>query len=418
MRPGDMATTTMTSTTEKKRPRRPRRNHIVPESGSLYDVMHEHQGLSLFVLPICWTDLHTRLLGCRFVQLPPQNTPTPSSSNSPRRSPARTSPTVVEIGRYLDTLMTTETSRNIMMKNRALRNIMMTLFPDHLSKPKAGLAELDLRFGGRLYQKAVRCQVLWKHPDACLSFDSATTWTSSRSTNQLLASMNVTVAANDAPILAYVSRSNLDCIRNNCFRIAPGPMKSYNGPVHQLQKLRSKHLIPSNPDEDQYFIAAMIAMAQKTVYADGLRSNIISPRDVKVRLFTVSEEENTFLVYTATVPAAFLMMFHEPHKAPQENAKFDIEFTSVPVWPVLGLKERLGKALGEEVVGGFDELNIETYDEEEEEELTSIPQVTTSPKRRREALSEVLNASFSEDSNCDDPLGKRRCLEGRVGVVR
>lgn len=180
--------------------------------------------------------------------------------------------------------------------------------------------------------------------------------------------------------------------------------------------------MPSNRDEDPHFVATIIALAQQQVYQDGVRSNVMSPRDVTVRLFTTSEEDTSFIIYTATVPAAYLMMFHEPHKAPDANANLKIEYTHVPVWPVLGLKERLGQVLGTEVVGDFDPLSIDTFPDEDQQ-IVSVAE-TISPKRRREALSEVLNVSFSEDrdSNATEELQaihKRRCLEeGRVGLVR
>ncbi|KAH8677289.1 hypothetical protein BX600DRAFT_121529 [Xylariales sp. PMI_506] len=402
---------TMKATSEEKRCRRRRQLCTVPQRGSLWDIMHDHQGISLFVLPICWTDLHTRLLGCRFTSLSPQ----PTQYLTP---PHTYSSTLYGLERDISTIVSLETPRNILTKTRALRSIMSTLFPTHLSKPKSG-AELDLRFGKRLYPKAARVQVLWKHPDATMSFDSATTWTSSRSTSQLMASMHVNTGS-DAPILAYVSRSNLDHIRRNCFRIIGGPNKSYNWPVHRLQSLRSKNLIPSNPDEDPYFLAVIIALAQQAVYTDVSKSNIISPRTVKVRILTTAEEDEAFIVYTATVPAAFLMMFHEPDKAPAGDAEIKVDYTQVPLRPVLGLKERLGDVLGREVVGDFDPLNIDTFpDNEEDEDILNVTETT--PKRRRDVLSEVFNASFSEDreSSSGDIIRKRRCLEeGRVGVVR
>lgn len=411
--------TTVEDATDKGTKRSPRRHHTAPEIGSLWDIMHDHQGTSLYVLPICWTDMHTRLLGCRFVKQGPQQTPVPAASSSPRRSP-RTSATVVDIGSDLDSLMARDTPRNILSKTRALRNVISTLFPKNLCKPKTN-AELSLRFGNRVYQKATRAQVVWKHHDASMSFDSATTWTSSRSPSQLLASMSVNIAG-DAPVLAYVSRSNLNHIRHNCFRIIQGPNRTPNTPVHRLQTLRSKNLLPSNLDEDPHFVATIIALAQQQVYLDGARSSVMTPKDVTVRLFTTSEEDEAFIIYTATVPAAFLMMFHEPHKAPKASTELKIEYTHVPVWPVLGLKERLGQVLGSDVVGDFDPLNIETFPDDDQQ-ITSVAE-TVSPKRRREALSEVLNASFSEDreSNATEELhiiNKRRCLEeGRVGVVR
>jgi hypothetical protein len=161
----------------------------------------------------------------------------------------------------------------------------------------------------------------------------------------------------------------------------------------------------------------MIAMAQQSAYADLRSGTGFIPRNVKVRVLTVAEEENAFMVYTAIVPSAFLSMLHEPDTAPTGNSQIKVEYTQVPVWPVLGFKERLGKALGADVVGNFDGVPMDTY----EDEMVSVPH-STPPKRRREALSEVFNASFSEDRESECPgdlFGKRRCVEeGRVGVVR
>lgn len=221
-------------------------------------------------------------------------------------------------------------------------------------------------------------------------------------------------------MLAYISRSHLDHIRRNCFRIMSGPNRSFNGPVHRLQTLRSKNLMPSNADEDQYFVAAMVALAQQAVYADvQSRRTLFSPRDVEVRMITVAEEEECFIVYSAVVPAACVEMFDAPSKAPATTPDFTIKHTRVPVWPVLGLKERLGHVLGRDIVGDFNEHGMDTY----EDELTPLPE-TPSPKRRREVLSEVLNVSFSEDRDANSPgtndnmPKRRRIMEGRVGLVR
>ncbi|CAJ2511925.1 Uu.00g075500.m01.CDS01 [Anthostomella pinea] len=411
---------TTVPTTETKR-RRMRRKHIRPEVGSFLDILHDHSGTSLFVLPICWTDLHTRLLGCNFTQLPAHNLPMPAhkflmppSTPSPRRS-QRTPETVVTIGRGLDILMSTDGSMPVQTKTRALRTILSTFFRNHLSTTKA-CPDLDIRFGQRTYSKAVRCQAIWKQPDtSAMSFNSATTWTSSRSASQLMSSMTVNLA-NDTPILAYVSRSHLDHIRRHCFRVLSGPNRSFNGPVHRLQQLRSRNLIPGNIDEDQYFVAVMIAMAQQQVYTDVMMGAGFTPKSVKTCVLTISEEGHSFIVYSATVPAAFLVMLDQPDKAPKGDTQIKIEYSQAPVWPVLGLKERLGKALGKDIVGDFDGVSMDTY----EDELPVTPE-STSPKRRREVLSEVFNASFSEDRESESPgnVFKRRCIaEGRVGVVR
>ncbi|KAI1084779.1 hypothetical protein F5B20DRAFT_221069 [Whalleya microplaca] len=399
-----------------------RTRHIpkTPEIGSLYDILHDHSGTSLFVLPICWTDIHTRLLGCQFVQLPAQTIPVPPAASSPRKSPQQPTPSIiVNIGRDLDTLMNGR--KPVGRKNQALQGILSTLFPNQLTRTKP-CPELGIRFGSRFYRRAARCHIIWKHPDTTAqSFDSATTWTSSRSTSQLLASMTVNVS-NDAPMLAYVGRRHLHDIRRTCFRVVSAPNDSYNGPVHRLQIRRSKKLIPDDPNEDPYLIAIMIGMAQQAVYGDIERGTGFEPRDVQVRVMTISDEEDSrahaFVVYTATVPAAFLRMFHEPDKAPRGDARIRITHVAVPVWPVLGLKERLGHVLGKDVVGvEFDGAKMDTF--EDGKQLSSLSRESTpSPKRRREALSEVFNASFSEDRDGDCQAGngvlggmKRRCLE-------
>ncbi|KAI1339959.1 hypothetical protein F5Y15DRAFT_60166 [Xylariaceae sp. FL0016] len=400
----------------KPKPKRitPRTKPICPEPGSLYDILHSHAGTSLYVLPICWTSMHTRLLGCRFVQMPAQTSPTPSTPLSPRRC-REIPPTVIDISRNLDSVLSTDGSRSIYIKNKALRGVLSTLFPNHLSNPEM-YADLDLRFGRKYYPRAVRCQTIWTHPEAsAMSFNSASTWTASHSASQLLASMTVDMVA-DTPMLAFVSRSHLNHVRRNCFRVLSGPNRTFNAPVHRLQTLRSKNLIPRNIDEDQYFIAITIAMAQKSVYGDMYRGTAFNPKDTKVRVLTVSEDESAFVVYTATVPATLLAMFDRPDQAPTGDMDFKLEYKQVPIWPVLGLKERLARALGKDIVGDFPANDsMETY----EHELAPAHHESTSPKRRREVLSEVFNASFSEDRDPDSPaLGKRRCIEGRVGVVR
>ncbi|KAI0484082.1 hypothetical protein GGR56DRAFT_612251 [Xylariaceae sp. FL0804] len=390
------------------RRRRIRRKHKSPEVGSLYDTMYDHAGESLFVLPICWTDFHKQLLGCRFIARPPHNTPTPSSKLSPQQLRETPIPIFYK-GRILDRLMSDNTT--ILAKTIALRDILRMMYPNHLSKSRYS-ADLDLRFGHRRYPNAVRCQWLWQ-PVTCASasFSSATTVTASQSASHMMASMSVNVA-NNGPVLAYVSRDYLKKIRTNCFRIARGPS---NAPVCRLQQLRSKNLMPKNADEDQYLIAVMIAMAQHSVYGNMWQGTDFEPRDTPVRVVTTSEGEENLIVYSATVPEALLMMFHDPDKAPRGNTQFEIEYARVPVWPVLGLKERLGQALGADVVGDFANVPMDTYENELQQPAT--PE-SASPKRRRGVLEEVLNASFSEDreSDCHGRVlgkrtGKRICLE-------
>ncbi|KAI8955121.1 hypothetical protein F4801DRAFT_529711 [Xylaria longipes] len=402
-------------TKRRKLGRRP----ISPAIGSLYDIMHDNAGVSLFLRPLYWTDLHTKLLNCRFVQLPPQTTPTPpslstpKSSSSSQRSP-RIPQTVVSIGKNLDTLMAPHTPfnmRDTREKDEAMAALLSTFYPRCFSDPLR-FADLDILFGPYLYRGAANCQLLWHHvdPDAnTMSFDSATTRAASqpvsRAASYSMASMDLT--ANNPSILAYVSRSHIDYIRRNFFRIIKGPNGAPNEPVFRMQSRRSQALIPKNLDEDPYFLGVMVAIAQQLVYTSMRTATGFAPRDVKVRMLTVAEEDEAFIVYTATVPRALLSMFHEPDTAPAGNSEVIVEHAHVPIWPVLGLKERLGKALGSDIVGEYDDSVMDTY----EEELAPVAEAG-SKKRGREALSEVFNGSFCDDcqhqSNSSSPSARRK----------
>ncbi|KAI0452890.1 hypothetical protein F5B21DRAFT_481494 [Xylaria acuta] len=408
-----------TKSTKVTKRRKLRRRPIRPAIGSLYDIMHDYAGVPLFIRPLYWTDLHTKLLSCRFMQLPPHATPTPPSSSTPKSSSSsqhspRIPQTVVSIGKHLDTLMATHTPvtmRDTGEKDMAMAALLSTFYPRCFSDPLR-FAELDMLFGPYLYRAAANCQLLWHRadPDAnTTSFDSATTRAASqpvsRAASYSMASMDMTT--DNSPIMAYVSRSHIDYIRKNFFRIAKGPNGAPNEPVSRLQSRRSKALIPKNADEDPYFIGVMVAMAQQSVYTNMRTATGFTPRDVKVRLLTVAEEDDAFIVYTATVPGALLSMFHKPDTAPTGNSEVIVEHAHVPVWPVLGLKERLGKALGSDVVGEYDDNVMDTY----EEEVAPVAEAG-SRKRGREALSEVFNGSFCEDcqyqSNNPSPSARKK----------
>ncbi|KAI1293264.1 hypothetical protein F5Y03DRAFT_387983 [Xylaria venustula] len=409
------------------KPRRRRRHRMLrPQPGSIYDILHDHAGLQLHVRPLGWTDLHAKLLNCRFVQLPPHDTPSPPSSlsssspsfsSSPSLSPPQTPPAVSSIGKTLDLLMSPDKPE--LPKTRALGKLLADFYPKTLLYPLEQI-DMDLRVGSRHYPLAVSCQLLFSpiYPNIDFaSFDSITTLTSASNTP------GTTI---EPSMMAYVSRSHLDHTRRTCFKILSGPKGTFNEPVHRLQVLRVKHILPKNPNEDSYFLAVMLAMAQKSVYPN-IRSNAgFIPRNVKVHLLTIAEDENAFIVYTATVPAAVLSMFHDPIKSPKGSSEIKVEYTQVPAWPVLGLKERLAKALSSEIVGDFDPTIMDSY--EDDAVGTKQPIAVTNPslcrsnssKRKRWVFSEVLNTSFSEDREPNHPNGadkKRRIQEG-VSVVQ
>ena len=421
--------------TAAARHRRRRRRIIRPEQGSLYDIMREHCGTSLYVLPICWTDLHARLLQARFLEQDPILTPLPSSK-SPLRYEPRPSQTAAGLSRDLTVLLSPELTRPF-CKTRAIKSVLSTLFPTTMSRPKTG-GELDLYFGDRVFRKAVRVPIIWKRPECITaSFDSAVTRpatsfgripsSSHESISSSSWSCNNSQSTRDEPMLAYINRTQLALVRANLFRIVAGPDNGdrSNGPVSRLQQLRSKMRIPENAEHDAHFVGILLAMAQAHFYesrsmqpsrssSQSSRMNGSSQkddptkpdfRDVTVQLLTHADDSAEFIVYKAVVTAGFLRRFSTPAKFSKLEAIPDcgmnIEYTKVPIWPVLGLKERLGKALGREIAGDIlpDDESIETWESQEDRQAR-----LGSLKRKRidrEALSEVFNQSFEvhEDSS-------------------
>lgn len=403
--------------------------------------------MPLYILPICWTDLHAQLLGAQFLARDPILTPVPASH--PGSSPTkggylpRPSQTAAALSRELTTLLSPD-NRRPFCKSRAIKNVLATLFPAALSRPRTS-GELDIHFGGRVYRKGVRVPVMWKHPEATgTSFDSAATRPASsfgrvpNGSQHSVASSNGwscdgSQSSSGAPMLAYVNRGQLAFIRQNLFRIVPGPQTGDNQPVARLQQLRSKQLFPNEIDHDAHFVGILLAMAQAHFYGEapsrtssqassrsGSRSPVDAPpppefHDVKVQLLTHADETAEFIVYTAVVSAAFLGRFAEPTKASPDASGLDIEYVKVPIWPLLGLKERLGKALGRDVAGeAFEDgasAELETWESHEERQQ----RMSTLKRRRaeREALTEVLNRSFEVDNDVDrdvpaSPHAKRR----------
>ncbi|KAI8957949.1 hypothetical protein F5Y11DRAFT_337926 [Daldinia sp. FL1419] len=440
-----MATSENSKTKRKRSNRKTKCLKILsPGIGSLYDILHDHASSALYVPPLCWTEQHTQVLGCRFVQRPPQTTPVPSSPSTPsRKSQHHNVPqTVVRISRALDIIMTNGTLSQ--EQHDAMKGVLNCLFPGQLAS--ANLSGLTLRCGKHQYISGIRCQALYKNSIGLRSFESATTCSS---TNVSFTSKYNSVEAYDTPLLAYLDRDYLNYIRRNGFRVPLGPSGSPNDPIYRLQKLRSERLVPKNPDEDHYILALILGMAQQHVYGNMITGEDFVPKDVEVRVLIVSKDDSSFVVYSSVVPAAFLSMFHQPGKSPQGDTKITIEYQHVPIWPVLGLRERLGQALGKDLIGEFDVDRMETFGGELRDNLEegnnisldeelgialqelhkkdystpSSARIGLSPKRKREIFSEVFNGSFSEDCESSgypsELLAKRRRLEeGRVGVVR
>jgi hypothetical protein len=415
-----------------------------PEIGSLYDIMHEHAGTSLYIVPICWTDLHSKRLGARFEELPAIEKPVPDHVPGRMLEPSK-------LARNITTELHVLFKRDghpaqLANKNRAIKHVMSTFFPHTLSRPKTG-TELDIYFGAKRFRKAVRIPCLWKTPSSVEgSFDSAPTIPN---TSFLEPTESYDFTPNK-PMLAYINRDQLSFIRRNLFRVVLGPNGTPNEPVSRLQRLRSNQLAPANSNHDPYMIAIFLAMAQAHFYRRNSPSSQSSAsgssqraapeppskfHEVKVQIITHDEgDTNTpnFIIYTAVVKPAFLERFLRPEKgssvaeAAKKDNGIDITYASVSFWPILGLKERLAKALGREVAGEplfADPDYIGLWDQLLDHPRSFYPSVPFKRRRsERIALPVVHNSSFEEGPSSDEdspvlsPSAKRR-RTGRVNPL-
>jgi hypothetical protein len=123
-------------------------------------------------------------------------------------------------------------------------------------------------------------------------------------------------------------------------------------------------------------------------------------RGIPVKIITQDHEKAEFIIYSAVVTAAFLNRFAFPSKAPavtdMQGRGLNINLTRVQIWPVLGLKERLAKALGPEIAGDLAchdiaDSNIETWETEEERAIR-----LRNLKRKKSTDGELLTIDLSK----------------------
>jgi hypothetical protein len=171
----------------------------------------------------------------------------------------------------------------------------------------------------------------------------------------------------DTPALAFISKPKLA----ERYAAVSGPG---NDPVARLRRLYSKLLVPADTDRDPYIVAMLLAMAQAHFYdkpesrlpAHGDRQSSCTPgpfRNTTVQVITYDSEGElaNFVVYTAVVSAAFLDRFLMPRNGPtsqDSSTGMEVSYTPVRVWPLLGLKERLTKALDPRITGHSDHIGF------------------------------------------------------------
>ncbi|KAH7320841.1 hypothetical protein B0I35DRAFT_427897 [Stachybotrys elegans] len=400
-----------------------RQRRLQGPRGSLYDIMRQNAGLSLFLRPICWTDRHTELLGVHFDELPPCTEPVPPTipGSPPSSGHMRPSDTIKKLSEALTEILIPSTP--IAFRTTSpIQTILETLWPKAFSNPQT-LQDLHLFFGRHVYRDSVKVNFLWnKPPEIPSSYSSfkseATLPADSFNLPSTQSSPGCPLPA-PTPMVCYVAKPHVASIRKRMFRIVPCPNGTINVPIQRLHELRSKQMMPANLDEDAHIVGVILAMAQRQFYGippPSSRRNSVwftgngpLPRpdfhDTKVRVLTHDIDTAEFIVYTGHVTAEFLDRFHRPRRAPSvddsEKSGLRIEYTRVPIWPILGLRERLGKALGTEVVGPFEPSEIERWE---------TGNTSKSRTRKRTVLAEVFNRSL-EDATVEPPPPKRRRLD-------
>ncbi|KAG7410128.1 hypothetical protein Forpi1262_v017785 [Fusarium oxysporum f. sp. raphani] len=342
-----------------------------PAKNSLYDILH-------------------KLLGTTWDELPPCDTPQPSAAPGTPPSPGHLNPstTIINLSKSLTRILLPDPLHPILC-SQAVKKVLNTLWPTAFNSPQY-LPELHLYFGGRVYRDAVRSQLMWNYPSekaksSHSSFKSVST--------QPAESFNISTQSSpsyspaNSPMICYISKTQLASVRTNIFRLASGPNGTRNEPVLRLQQMRARMLVPSNCDHDAHLVGVFLVMAQKHFYPtpplsgrrDSRIGNAIAPgqgippcpnfHNIKLKILTHDTERAEFIVYTGNITKEFLEKFHDPFKAPADDddamvTGLKIEYTRVPIWPILGLKERLGKALGHEIVGSFNPNLMETWEKD------------------------------------------------------
>lgn len=276
------------------------------------------------------------------------------------------------------------------LSSNAVKTVLSTLWPAAFSCSHL-LPTLDIFFDNWVYRDAVETQVMWGFPE-----DSAQRMQSSSISGQptespVAGSNSLSTTHNRAgcPMMCYIGKNHLDAMRANSYRIRPGsPNISENGPVSRLRQLQSKALKPRNSYHDANFVAIFLAMAQRHFYSKPAPSSRRNSKwsssreamsrpafaSIVLRILTHDDAQSEFIVYTGYVTSGFLDRFHDPFSVPKSGkgkdsaAGIKITYKKVPIWPILGLKERLGKAFGEDIVGPID-LNsseMETWESDTE----------------------------------------------------
>ncbi|KAH6680011.1 hypothetical protein F5X68DRAFT_263687 [Plectosphaerella plurivora] len=333
----------------RKRRKRRVRQAYEPVAGSFCSILHEYAGETLFAKPIMWTDTQLSAFGIKFVQLPPCQKPRPVSSEAWKQPTQSTR--LLRMNGCVEMVLnprrpiTTDQSVFTSPRMSGLGGMFDIMYPGRTIRPAGGKNHMfSLFIWGAPYPHLCHLEGFWRDE-----------------------SSKVTMAFLDKPLLESTRKFRMFSV----YKPRAGPE---NTAVKSLVAKRVSLVLPKDPDQDPFLAAAFIAMAQDRFYpatpeSKGMTGKITKRQfrdrpmpkfaDTKLRILTTNGNQ-TFSVYTTTVTAKVLTALHHPTaeelRSGPDDHTMDIEHTKVDVFPLLGLKERLARALGEDLVG---EVNLD-----------------------------------------------------------
>lgn len=368
-----------------------------PEPGSLYAEMKKTSGGPLWVKPVYWNERQLGILGVRWHELPPITDPAPQPIDTDEGSirdqhpntcaPRDSSSLFCDLKKLA--LSTSPGSHGIHADRIAIQGILGKLWPAAFGTPQ--FETLHLIADGMTYPDCVPAQMLFPQmtPDNTPS-SLMTRWELKANSNRITPKKGERSLFWSPKFGAcYISPKELARIHHRDRFSKPSLS-------HQTE-MRMKRI---SSGMDPVLVGLFLSMAQRHFYASP-RFNLVKCKlykdgygckkrkaryipcsgsitdpvlgDVKLRIISheirkpgsYDDDAAYFLVYTATVKGDFLRRFHDPFSAflgdDGKPRGLDIEYTRVPMWPVLGLRERMGKALGMDFVGPFDDTMPKTY---------------------------------------------------------
>ena len=272
-----------------------------------------------------WTDPHAQLLGPRWEELLPCDTPRPPER--PRsRGHFEWPKMAATLCNQLDTILDSKTEPYLV--SDTVKEFLKTLWPTAFTKLHHS-QNLNLHFWDRVYRNTVGAQLIWtSHNDQ----ENSSSCSSSRTASpEPAGSFGVSAQSSSekshysCPMIAYISKKQLESVCNRPFSVKIAPRGAQNGPVTRPQALYARKLLPSNSDQDAYLVGIFLGMAQKQFYPPppktqtrgtkkhGLRmapEQGIPPcpdfHDLKLRIITHDTEKKEFIIYTGNVTKGFL----------------------------------------------------------------------------------------------------------------